>query len=95
MPFLTDPSLQVLCYLMRHNSCRSARFTLSEFSKGHVAKDGKRLDYGTGFSKNTCRKAIKSLCSLGLIIELAPNDPKHNEGKLYAAQLDILKVNMN
>jgi hypothetical protein len=95
MPFLTEPEWKVLCYLIRHNSCRSARFTLSEFSKGHVAKDGKRLDYGTGLSKNACRKALKSLCSLELIIELAPNEPKHNEGKLYAAQLDILKININ
>ena len=80
---------------MRHNSHLEARCTLSEFSSGRVARDGKQLDYGTGFSKNTCRKALKSLCSFGLIIELAPNDPKHNEGKLYAPQLDVDKVKIN
>ena len=96
MPFLTDPEWKVLCYLMRHNSHQpEKRCTLSEFSSGCVAKDGQQLDYGTGFSKNTCRKALKSLCSLGLIIELAPNDPKHNEGKLYAPQLDIDKVKID
>ena len=93
MPLLTDPEWKVLIFIIRltqNNLNATRQIKLAEFSNGRVTKDGKQLDYGTGLGQNTCRKALRSLKKLGLIIEFTNGD---NCAKSYAIE-DPDKVNI-
>ena len=106
-PFLDSSELRVFLYLTRLTLGyryqneegiwiikRQDRIAFSQFVHGRMKSDGTRLDYGANLGEEACRKALGRLKKFGLVIELAPNDPKRNHGKLYAPQLDALKIDM-
>lgn len=97
MPYLTGEEYKVLSYATRRIlgfQKRQDRISLSQFTDGTKSRDGEILDRGTGLSTGTVKDCLKSLEFFGLMVKVADNDPKTNEGNLWALQLDADKVNM-
>jgi hypothetical protein len=67
---------------------RSDRISLSQYENGTRAKDGTYLDHGTGLSREKIHRGLVFLIGVNLIIKVADNDPKKNEGAEYSLQLD-------
>ena len=92
LDLLTAEEFKVLAYLVRRIfgfQKRQDRVAISQICSGLVARDGHRLDGGTGLDDNTVRRALAFLVSIGLVI---PGD-RTNQGTLYSLQLDPAKVN--
>jgi hypothetical protein len=97
MYLLTGDEWKVLSYTVRrifgfHE--REDCVSLTQYQFGIASEDGARLDFGTGLSRPTIVKALAYLIKVNLIILVAPNDPRVDEGARYALQLDASKVDM-
>ncbi len=92
---LLDPEeFLVVAYLCRRTfgfHKRQDRISLSQFTDGTMALDGRRLDHGTGLGRATVRDRLASLKQFGIVRETAPNNAQ-NEGAEYALQLDPAKI---
>jgi hypothetical protein len=96
MPHLTGEEFKVLVYAVRRIlgfQKRQDRIALSQFTDGTKSKDGETLDSGTGLSNETVKKCLANLVSFNLMIRVAENDPKTNDGILWELQWDETKVN--
>ncbi|UCF87904.1 MAG: replication protein, partial [bacterium] len=68
---LTHAELKVLLYIVRRTygfKKSSDRISLKQICKGIVTRSGKRLDSGTGLSRQGAITAVKSLEKRGLIV---------------------------
>jgi hypothetical protein len=92
---LTSEEKVVLIYTVRRIfgfGHRQDRISLSQYANGTRNRAGKQLDYGTGLSTSAIRPALAALIRYGLLIEVARNDPRANQGALYELQLDSARV---
>lgn len=84
---LSGAELKVLLYICRRTfgfKRDSDNISLNQMLDGIVKKDGTRLDNGTGLSKSTLLKAIKSLVEMNFIIsEQRSSDSRGNEPTNY------------
>lgn len=84
---LSGAELKVLLYICRRTfgfKRDSDNISLNQMLGGIVKKDGTRLDHGTGLSKSTLLKAIKSLVDMNLIVsEQRSSESKGNEATNY------------
>ena len=84
---LTHAELKVLLYIIRRTygfKKSSDRISLKQICKGIVTKTGKRLDSGTGLSRQGAITAVKSLEERGLIIvERVRTEDGYNKVNLY------------
>jgi hypothetical protein len=91
MAFLTPEEWKVLSYFCRRIfgfNKRQDRVSISQLTDGIRTKEGEQVDYGTGLSAPAARKAVAELRRLGILIQVAENDPHKNQGPLYELQLD-------
>jgi len=87
MPHLPEAELKVLLYIYRRTfGFRKSgdKIALSQFTNGLVNKNKEHLDYGTGLSKTSNIKAIKSLQRLSLV-----NVVKTRGTNYYQPELDV------
>lgn len=95
---LTASEQSVLLYLCRRTfGFHRAKecISLKQFCDGKFTKDGRQLDHGTALSRNTVKKAIKSLIAFHLIeITAKPVEYpiKSRKSTEYAIQLDESKI---
>jgi DNA-binding transcriptional ArsR family regulator len=71
MPTLADNELRVLLYIVRRTfgfKRESDTISLSQMVNGITTRDGQVLDTGTGLSKSTVARGLKSLRDKGIII---------------------------
>lgn len=97
MAFLTPEEWKVLTYAARRIfgfQKRQDRISLTQFSEGISRKDGERLDYGTGLTLHSTRKAVDGLVAAGLLVQLEPASMNHTPA-LYALQLEPERVRMD
>lgn len=84
---LSGAELKVLLYICRRTfgfKRGSDNISLNQMLSGIVKKDGTRLDNGTGLSKSTLLKAIKSLVEMNLVVsEQRSSESKGNEATNY------------
>jgi len=84
---LSGAELKVLLYICRRTfgfKRDSDNISLNQMLDGIVNKDGTRLDHGTGLSKSTLLKAIKSLVDMNFIVsEQRSSERKGNEPTNY------------
>ena len=84
---LTHAELKVLLYIIRRTygfKKSSDRLSLKQICKGIVTKTGKRLDSGTGLSRQGAITAVKSLEKRGLIIvERVRTEDGYNRINIY------------
>lgn len=84
---LSGAELKVLLYICRRTfgfKRDSDNISLNQMLDGIVKKDGTRLDHGTGLSKSTLLKAIKSLVDMNFIVsEQRSSESKGNEATNY------------
>ncbi len=97
MAYLNANEFKVLMYAIRrilgfreNLSSRTDRISLSQFSEGVVAKDGRILDEGTGLSKPAVKTALDELVKYGFLIVLEPATP--TSAPLYQLQTDVSGV---
>lgn len=99
LPLLTPEEWKVHSYLIRRSwglRYRSARISIQQFATGTSAK-GRVYDRGTGLGDKTCRKAVRDLKRLGVIIEekpplrLAKAGPLLRPGWIPEVQWGVLK----
>lgn len=97
MPFLTGEEYKVLIYATRRIlgfQKRQDRISLSQFTDGTKSiKDGRTLDSGTGLGKETVKNCLDNLVKFGLMVKVADNDPRTNEGTLWSLQWNEDEVN--
>lgn len=97
MAFLTPDEWKILTYAVRRIfgfQRRQDHISLIQFSEGISRRDGTRLDYGTGLSLHSVRRAVRGLVTAGLLIQLAA--PKADRTPaLYALQLDQEQVKID
>jgi phage replication O-like protein O len=70
---LTGSELKVLLYICRRTfgfKKDSDSFSLSQMINGIVAKDGKVLDRGTGLSRDSVARGVKSLVAKNIILRI-------------------------
>jgi len=94
MPYLTGEEYKVLIYAVRRIlgfQKRQDRISISQFING-TSHGGLILDQGTGLSIGTVKKCLASLVEFGLMVRLAENDPRTNEGTLWSLQWDYSDV---
>lgn len=96
MYLLTPEEWKVLSYAARRIfgfQKRQDRISLSQFCTGtRSTETGDVLDNGTGLSKPAVMKALGTLAQYGLIVKLADNNARTNEGDLWSLQLDSAQV---
>jgi hypothetical protein len=95
MSYLTGEEYKVLIYATRRIlgfQKRQDRISISQFTDG-TKKENEILDKGTGLGIGTVKKCLKSLSEFGLMVKVADNDPKTNEGAMWSLQWDGNKVN--
>lgn len=95
MAFLTPEEFVVLTYATRRIygfQKLQDRISVSQFTDGTTAKDGTRLDHGTGLAGKTVRDILKRLDAFGVLIRMNENDPHRNEGAEYALQTDANRI---
>jgi DNA-binding transcriptional ArsR family regulator len=71
MPQLADNELRVLLYIVRRTfgfKRNADTISLSQMIHGITTKDGQVLDSGTGLSKSTVARGLKSLREKGIIV---------------------------
>lgn len=102
MAFMTPEENVVLQYTVRRIfgfQKRQDHISLSQYANGITVVDDdgneSQLDYGTGLSVPTVRKALAGLVEFGLMLEIAANDPRKNHGTFWGLQLDPTKVNLD
>jgi hypothetical protein len=81
---LTGSQLKVLLYIVRRTfgfKKDADRISLTQICEGIVTREGKVLDRGTGLSRTSASRAVKTLESLGLIVVRRSQD----EGGEYEA----------
>jgi hypothetical protein len=81
---LTGSELKVLLYIARRTfgfKKDADRISLTQICEGIVTREGKVLDRGTGLSRTSASRAVKTLESLGLIVVRRSQD----EGGEYEA----------
>jgi hypothetical protein len=97
MPYLTGEEYKVLIYATRRIlgfQKRQDRISLSQFTDGtRSIKDGRTLDSGTGLGKETVKNCLDNLVKFGLMVKVADNDPRTNEGTLWSLQWNEDDVN--
>lgn len=95
---LTGEETKVLLYAIRtiKGFWKSQdRISISQFERGKRSKKtGEFLDHGTGLNRETVIRALSELKSYGLLVEIAPNDKKSNEGACYSLQFEYDKINI-
>jgi len=97
LAFLTPEEWKVLTYAARRIfgfQKRQDRISLTQFSEGISRKDGERLDYGTGLTLHSTRKAVDGLVKAGLLVLLEPASMNHTPA-LYMLQLNPEGVRMD
>ena len=98
MHLLSGDEWKVLSYTVRRIfgfQKREDRISLTQYQYGKRSKQtGEMLDYGTGLSRKTIIKVLASLCNFRLMVKLATNDPRLDEGACYALQTDSSKVDV-
>jgi len=95
--FVTPEEWKVLSYFCRRIfgfNKRQDRVSIGQLADGIKTKGGEQLDYGTGISPPTIRKAVEALCDYGILILVEPNDKTRNEGPLYELQPDSAKIDL-
>jgi hypothetical protein len=95
MPYLTGEEYKVLIYATRRIlgfQKRQDRISISQFTNG-TRREGEILDRGTGLGIGTVKNCLKTLSLFGLMVKVADNDPKTNEGVMWSLQWDGNKVN--
>lgn len=91
---LSGDELKIVAYVNRRTmgfQRRQDRISLAQFTEGTRSYSGEVLDYGTGLTKDTVRKALRALLKFGVIVETADND-RRNRGKEYALELDMSRI---
>ena len=87
LPVLTHAELKVLLYIVRRTygfKKSSDRISLKQICKGIITKSGKRLDSGTGLSRQGAITAVKSLEKRGLIVvERVKTEDGYNKVNVY------------
>jgi phage replication O-like protein O len=82
LPDLSGAELKVLLYIMRRTygfKKDSDNISLSQIMKGIMTRDGRVLDRGTGLSKDSVTKAVKSLEQLGFIHRQRRSSATHGD----------------
>lgn len=85
LPLLSGDEYKVLHYAMRQTfgfQRETARISLSQFEGGKQSQGGRILDAGTGLSRPTIIRALRTLHAIGAVQQIAPNNAR-NEGALY------------
>lgn len=96
--YLTPQEFGVLMYIARRTygfQKQTDAIALSQFTKGIAKKGGELLDGGTGMTRNTIRKALKSLVSFNIVIvvkEAVTNPPAARQSAEYRLNLDDAKI---
>lgn len=83
---LSDAELKCICYIVRRTygfQRETDKIALSQFETGLISHNGVRLDYGTGMSKRSIIRALKSLEDRSIIF----SDNKYNH-KTYGINLN-------
>lgn len=96
MPYLSDSEFKVLIYAVRRIlgfQKRQDRISISQFTEGTKARDGSILDTGTGLGIGTVKNCLENLVTFGIMVKLADNDPRTNEGTLWSLQWDPNDIN--
>jgi phage replication O-like protein O len=86
LPILSNAELKCICYIVRRTygfQRDTDKISLSQFEKGLISHTGLRLDYGTGISKRSIIRALKSLENRNIIF----SDNKYNH-KTYGINLE-------
>ncbi|MDP9350071.1 MAG: replication protein, partial [Chloroflexota bacterium] len=85
---LTGVQLKVVYYVIRHSfgyGRESAAISWSRFLSGSVSRDGRRLDWGAGVSRDALHKALPVLVERGLLLkERRSSERFGDEVSLYA-----------
>lgn len=82
---LSDAELKCICYIVRRTygfQRDTDKIALSQFETGLISHNGLRLDYGTGMSKRSIIRALRSLENRNIIF----SDNKYNH-KTYGINL--------
>jgi hypothetical protein len=85
LPLLTEAETKILFYADRKIfgwQKDQDRISVSQFCQG------------TGLSIASVRKALRSLCDYRVLIKVADNDPKRNEGDCYSIQLEAEEIDV-
>ena len=83
MQDLTESELKILLYITRRTfgfKKSADNISLKQLVQGIVTKDGRQLDRGSGLTKSTVARALKSLAGKGLITAQRRSD--HKRGNL-------------
>jgi hypothetical protein len=95
MALLTPEEWKVLSYASRRIfgfQKRQDRISLSQFTDGTVAKDGKRYDLGTGLNAGTVRKCLAVLTHFRVMRLVSESDKRLNNGTEWELQTDPARV---
>ena len=88
MPHLNESELKVMLYIIRRTygfKRRVDTISLNQLATGITKRDGTILDYGTGLSRSTVKRAVRSLKAKNLIIAVRNTDPvRGNRPTAYA-----------
>lgn len=73
------------------------RISLSQFMNGNgvVGENGELVEHGTGLGRQQQLNALNALVAFGILVEVAPNDPKTNEGREWRLQLDDRRIRLD
>lgn len=87
LPVLSDAELRVLLYIVRRTfgfKRDSDAISLSQMVKGITTREGQVLDSGTGLSKSTVARGLKSLKEKGIIVAIRNTSPSRgHEPTIY------------
>ncbi len=98
MSYLTSDEWKVVSYACRRIfgfQKEEDHISISQFTNGAMMYDGSGFrDRGTGLSKDTVAKCLKSLSEVGIMKMMAKNNPRANKGALWGLELDYDKINI-
>ncbi len=97
LAYLSSDEWKVLTYAIRRITGfqkTQDRISISQFVNGCRDKEGKQLDIGTGLNKTTVCRALDELKTYGFVVEVAPNNPRKNNGACYALQFEYKKIDI-
>jgi len=93
LPDLSGAELKVLLYIIRHTfgwKKDSDDLSLNQIMHGVRKRDGQVLDRGTGLSRDSVTRAIKSLSDQGyLLIVRNRSQERGDEPTTYALHIDL------
>lgn len=88
LPDLSGAELKIVMYIVRRTygfKKTSDSISVSQITTGIRTKDGRQLDRGTGLTKKTALKAIKTLEEKGLIaVKRVKTEDGYNEVNVYS-----------